>query len=351
MNVKKFRVWLLLMIMFSAIGTMRSPAMEQVVLPVSDHGVTVEFQADIPDGFEEDIELYLNGSPYYMSSASGYHMKVELELGEYEVRVLSYSDLSDRYTFSVQETLDTETDRNITVRVTDTWEGREEGESHAFGEEDHEGWENFEPEMIDLSGGEPYGTVLITSEPYGAVKSASYCLVGEGKVHEIPLKNEYAGCASVRLPVGTYYESGTIQVELAENAMAPEKISYLWQHEDNPGVWGNYYHVEEGKTIRISDLIILMAVDGDMAELNSSALFSRKMVENREYLMESHYQEQLESAFPESYAEGQEESIASAEDVEELPVTDWKKVLVAVLGVVAALAAGFFIFWHRRREE
>ena len=339
------------MIVFSVIGTRMSFAMEQVVLPFSDHGVTVAFQADVPEGFEEDMELYLNGSPYYMTFPSGYQMKVELEPGKYEFRVLSYSDLPGRYSFLAPETLDTETDRDITITVMDTWEGMEEGESHEFGENGQEGWENFEPEFIDLSHGKPYGTILITSEPYGAVRSASLCLVGEGTVYEIPLKNEYAGCARVRLPVGTYYESGTIQVELSKNALAPEGLSYLWQHRDHPGAWGNYYHVEEGKTVRIDDLMIMMVIDGDSAEVNSNALFSRKLVENREYLMESRYQKELESAFQESYRESHEETIASAEPVKESQVADWKEILTIVVGVISVMAAGFSIIWYRRKKQ
>ena len=112
--------------------------------------------------------------------------------------------------------MDTEIDRDITIKVTDTWEDREEGEAHEFGEEEQDGWEEFEPELLDFSDGEPYGTILIDSEPYGAVRMRPSVWVGEGKVYEIPLKNDYAGCARVRLPVGMYYESGTIHVELAE---------------------------------------------------------------------------------------------------------------------------------------
>lgn len=69
---------------------------------------------------------------------------------------------------------------------------------------------------------------------------------------------------------------GTIHVELAENAMASDGLSYLWQHRDNPGGWGSYYQVEEGKTVKISDLMIMMVVDGDIAELNSNAFFQER---------------------------------------------------------------------------
>ena len=72
MRVKKFGVCLLMIFVFSAIGTAVALAMEQVSLPFSGRGVTVSFQANVPDGFEEDMEIYLNGSPYYMSFSSGY---------------------------------------------------------------------------------------------------------------------------------------------------------------------------------------------------------------------------------------------------------------------------------------
>lgn len=349
--MKHFVICLLLVILCmlqSAIGTL---AMENIVLPFSDETVTIRVEAEVPDGFQEDMELYLNGSPYYLSSKSGYRMDIDLEPGEYSIHVLSYSDISGRYSFLAPERLNAETGSKLRITVMDTWDESAEGEVHEFHGGDEEGWEEFEPELIDLSDGRPYGTILISSETYGAVKRVTFCLVGAEKVYEITLKNEYAGCARVRIPVGNYYESGTMHVELAENVEEPEGIAYLWQHKDNRGIWGNYYHVEEGKTIEINDLIIMMAIDGDMAELNSNALFSGTWIKNREYLMESHQQKEMESAFGEGQGENQWETIASAEPMKDLPSIDFWGTIAILIGTLGLIAASFLTFWCRRRKE
>ena len=96
---------------------------------------------------------------------------------------------------------------------------------------------------------------------------------------------------------------------------------------------------------------VSMVMNGDSAELNSNALFSMKLVENREYLMESRYQKELESAFQESYRESHEETIASAEPVKESQVADWKEILTIVVGVISVMAAGFSIIWYRRKKQ
>lgn len=50
----------------------------------------------------------------------------------------------------------------------------------------------------------------------------TYHLVGNDTVYDISLDRDYIGQAKVLLPASSYYESGTIDVELAQDAFAPD---------------------------------------------------------------------------------------------------------------------------------
>lgn len=325
--------------------------MEDITLPFSDDGmVTVHFSANIPENFQKDLEIYLNGSTYYMTFQSGYDTKILLEPGKYDIKILCYGDMTDRYTFDTIDSFHTDYTKDICIMVRDRLEGEVTGEKYEKETKDHGSWREFQPEIYDFSDGKPYGTIFLYSKPYGAVTEATYVLVGEEGLYEIFLKNDYAGCAKIRLPIGSYYESGSIEVNLKENAVAPDGMTFGWQHKDTPGVWGNYYNVQEGQTITIDDLIIMMAVDGHIAELNSNALFSKNLIETRESLMESHYQEALESAFPESYEET--ESIAVAEPVKVSVVNvDFIQIIHVIMTVILWISVIGAVIWYRRNKH
>lgn len=324
-------------------------AMEDITLPFSENGtVTVHFSANTPEGFQKDLEIYLSGSAYYMTFQSGYDTKIQLEPGKYDIKILCYGDMTDRYTFDTIDSFHTDHTKDICIMVRDRLEG-EEGEKYENGLKDHGDWQELQEEIYDFSDGKPYGTIFLYSKPYGAVTEATYVLVGEEGLYEISLKNDYAGCAKIHLPVGAYYESGSMEVNLKGNAVAPYGMTFGWQHKDNPGVWGNYYNVQEGQTLTIDDLIIMMAVDGHIAELNSNALFSKNLIETRESLMESHYQEALESAFPENYEERETIAVAEAVDVSDVHVY-FVPIICMIVTVILLISVIGTVIWCRRTK-
>lgn len=317
-------------------------AMDNITLPAMEEETTVTFRADVPEGFSEDIEIFLNRSPYYMTAQSGYVIKVGLEPAEYEVRVILSGDITNQYQAEYAETINSETEKDITIRITYAPDAdiENDGEEHIL--TDIENLEDVtEPKIYDFSDGKEHGTLLISREQYGAIKTATYRLVGKDTVYDISLDREYMGQAKVLLPVGDYYESGTINVVLAQDATVPDDSHFLWQHESNLGSWGNYYTVSAGETTAINDLVIMISSEGDVFEANSSLLFSKTYSDNHESLAESHRKEALESAFPEIYETSETETIAAVIPVEE-PKTLFffdAVILISVIMVLIILIA------------
>lgn len=329
-----------------------SYAMEKVELPSLDNKELVHFEADVPDGFNYDIEIYLNQSAYYMTNASGYSIDISLVPDEYEVRTIISNDVYDQYQTSHAEILNTTTDSAfyITVTATENAEDLGGGEEHDF--EIHEEVEETipAPQIFDFSGGKEYGTLLISSETYSAIESATFRLVGENDIYDIPLTSEYFGRAEVRLPVGSYYESGSIDVELDQDASLPEGFSFLWQHENKPGVWGDYYDIAAGQSYNLDDLIIVMSSGSTTSEISSDLLFSKTYTENRNSVRERDRQKELESAFPEIYGTSETETIAEAQPVE--PSADYNNIIqIAIITVSVLTVIGIAIAIIRKRKS
>lgn len=345
--------FMLMFMLFTILPCQVVRAMDNITMPVFENETTVIFRADVPEGFARNIEIFLNGSPYYMSVQSGYVIKVDLEPDDYEVRVILSDDIMNQYQANHINAFNPESDREIIIQIIDTLDGSEifeEGEDQCFGNM-QEQEEPFEPEFFDFSDGKEYGTILITREQYGAIKSATYRLVGEDKIYDIPLDRDFMGQAKVLLPVGSYYESGTIDYELDQDAFVPDGTNFLWQHSNNPGNWGDYYTVTGGETITIDDLNISLSLDGHVFEVDSYLLFSKTYNENYESLEEKHRQEALESAFPEKYETSETETIAAVTPVEETDNASLKQILIVSVVVILVIFLIFLIISIKRASK
>lgn len=316
-------------------------AMDHITLPAMKDAVTVTFHADVPEGFARDIEIFLNGSPYYMTAQSGYTTAVSLEPDHYEIKVILTDDIMNQYQTNYVESFDSKTTKDITIRIIHSLETEleEEGEEHLLS--DIDGLDNAaKPQEFDFSEGKDYGTLLISREQYGAIKSATFRLIGNDTVYDISLDRDNVGQAKVLLPAGDYYESGTIDVELAPDAFVPSDTQFLWQHKGNLGNWGNYYMVSAGETKTIDDLIIMTSTGNRVFEVDSSLLFSKAYHSNYESLAESHRQEALESAFPEKYETTESETIPTVIPVKSSKTPYFTEIVTFVI-IVAVLM--FFI--------
>lgn len=318
--------------------------------PVKEVTITL----DAPEGFQERVEVYLNGSPRPLSydadlENNGYTMHIKLAEGVYDIKILSSTNIDDRYQFEAPVSLDTATDTSLLIQVIDTApEGENELEYDEHDDMVFIETEKIKPLRFDFSEDGPYGTIFVSCKGYGAVQSAVYRLIGERKVCEVTLDREHGFKAEVLLPPGSYYESGTMDVNLDVDAQCPDGTRFLWAHADNMGFFGNYYDVTAETTSTINDLIIMMSYDGEIEEINSNTLFRSTLMDNYLSAQESHVQKELESAFPESFSET--ETIPVAEPIVE-GQNHLKKITMIALMVLAILAiASLTIISYRRRK-
>lgn len=314
----------------------------------------VTITLDAPEGFQERVEVYLNGSPKPLSynadlENNGYTMHIKLAEGIYDVKILSSTNIDDRYRFEAPENLDTATDTSLSIQVIDTApEGKDEPEYDEHYDMEFEEMEKIDPLQFDFSEGGPYGTISVSCKGYGAVQSAVYCLVGESKVYEVTLDRGHGFESEVMLPPGSYYESGTMDVNLDVDAQCPDGTRFQWAHVDNMGFFGNYYDVTDGATSTVNDLIIMMSYDGEIEEVNSNILFRSTLMDNYLSAQESHVQKELESAFPESFSET--ETIPAAEPIIENQ-NHLKKIIMVVFTVFAVLVIiSLGIISYRRKK-
>ena len=331
----------------------------EVIPDFEPQGSTKEITiiAEVPEGFEERIEIYLNGAPRAMSydqdlEYMGYQMKIPLVPDHYDVSVISTTDFDKRYQFHTIKMFDAKVSDLLTIQVIDTWE---EGSSDLHDEHiDMEVEEiNIEPSIYDFSAEEPSGTIHIQCKTYAAVESVAFCLVGDEKAYDIVLDRQHMFEAIVTVPIGFYFESSTIQVVLDPDARAIEGMNFLWGHETNPGFWGNYYEILKDDRIQINDLLIQMAYQGEVEEISSNMLFRSTLMENYIHAYENHVSDELESAFPDGIVVEETETIAVAlpvpDEIEE--PTKGKIPFLLPVCIVILMVAGSLLYFRRKREN
>lgn len=316
--------------------------------------------------FTERVELYVDGYPatafWYDESLenNGYKGFVSAKPGTHGLRVFSSTDVSDSYDFEYPETFNTDKDKEKGIQIkvvaapdnsgddgeySGHEEGAERGEMH--------GAEILVPSQYDFSDGTESGTIHIEAKNYGAVKTLTYRLVGKDRVYDITLDNDHVFEADVILPVGQYYESGELDVGLAENAVARSDVHFSWAHKNNPSFFGSYYEVTNGNTINITDLIVNMTQGNETTELNSEILFADKREKNRVQAQQEHQQEELQSAFPETYgSDGASAPTIATAETTDTKHFDLRKIIVPILAcaVVFGVAAGGIYLIRKKKR-
>lgn len=299
----------------------------------------IKIVAEVPDNFKERIEIYFNGVPRSLSydadlPNNGYTMQINIEPDVYKIKVISSTNIDKRYEFYTLGEFDAENNGLLNIKVVDTWE------SESVADYDEHADMVFEeikihPLEYDFAGDAPYGTIHIICKTYAAVESVVFRLVGGDSVFDVVLDRDHMFEAIVKLPIGSYYESSTISVDLDQDTRAIEGVDYLWAHKENLGFFGIYYEISEGSTSYINDLMIQMMYQGEIEEFNSNILFRPTLVDNYLNVRESHVSEELESAFPDGGYEEETETIATAEQIPEAEIS-------FQLGYIFAMAAGIF---------
>lgn len=357
--MKKSKLTLFLAMIFMQLTVVNASAMDitQASETAMDK-VTVTLNCD--ESFSERVEIYFDGIPrtalWYDPDMeqNGYHRTVYIERGEYDLKVLSSTDIDDQYEFTTAKSINTEKEDSITIQVS---------ENDTIDEAEYEGDEHLphempeaplvEPAYYDFSEGKPAGTMTIEAVNCAAVKSLVYTLVGEDNIYEITLDNDHVFQATVDLPLGSYYESSTIQIELDPDAYANEGVEFLWVHKNNVGFFGNYYDITENNIVSVDDLTVYMVKDGEQMEINGNVLFGEKRADNVIQAQQEHQQKELESAFPELYEtkESETETIATALPIEESAPADYLHIVIIVsLLLVIIIVATVCVTRFRRKH-
>ena len=331
---------------FAANAAISATAMD-ATLPVinEDEYADVTITANVPDDFTEDITVYFGDIPevlYYSPSkgADSYTVEFQVEKGEYDINVVSYTDINNSYSYETVSTFNTSNESTLEINVNENSDNNSEYEEEIS---DHEGLEFYTPEtesaLFDFSNGESYGTLNVKAENFSAIKSFTFTLNGDGN-YTITLDREHLFEAEVRLPEGSYYEISTTDIELDEDAFLPDGMSLILAHPENLGNFGNYYNISPG-SVSEADLTILMIYNSEVNEFNSNLLFMSTMQENKEKAAENHREQIMESVFGES----ETETIASAEPEEsnELPMKAITSVAVVLL-IICAVAIPVYIY-------
>jgi len=328
-------------------------AMSDITLPTTpENSFRVTITVDYPDDFNEKVELHVDGSTYYILQQDGYSTEISLAPGSHTMKVLSPTNISKRYAFEYPGTLQLDANENVIIIVHDTTKATDdEEELHDNGETAAREEETMPaPEEFDFSDGKNYGTIIISRKTYPAIQNATLRLVGNEDIYDIDLLQSYMGRSIVKLPPGSYYESSSISVELDSAATKPEDLSFLWAHEGDLSFFGYYYEIEAGETIHLDDLMIMMSQNSNITEVNSNALFLPQLLSTLESVRESHWQEELESAYPERFETEESETIATAEPIQNTN-NGSAALIVIVIVLFAILAGGTLLIWHRKTKH
>lgn len=316
----------------------------------------VRFTLNAPEGFHERVEVYLNREEHPMYDGY-YEMTLSLDEGEYDVVVLSSTDVTDRYEFQYDKSFNTDDTSHFTITAVAADAGEAEPSDDQFpgdsGFTNVEGDSMLNPEAAgyDFSNGAESGTISIACRDYPAFQSVSFSLVGD-KIYTIELKRENGFSANVRLPIGSYYESSDFDCTLSEGIKA-DSINFSWQHEGKIGSFGRYYEVTENSAQELNDLVIYMVYNGDIAEVDTDVLADEVTFNEKLEAKNKHNLEELQEAFPGDYDETEPETIAEAEPVEEqdeMNILAMAAAAAAVFGAAVMIAIVMMIIKKRKND-
>ena len=322
--------------------------------------VDVTFVADTPAGCHINLQVYWDGVPVRLAfdesrPGNGYTTTVKVEPGVHRIVVMSSSDTEGRYSFRYSGTLDTSAGREFHVLVTD-----EQGEDAKAEEEDgHDPGSREEaqavtfPEEFDFTGDETAeaGQITVCMRPCAAVKSVTYTLSGAMDC-DIVLSRDHGFEARAYVPAGEYREAVLKEIVLDEDVLA-DGYTFSFKHAEHPDFYGWTYLVKAGENRDITDLILMMNVNGTVTEADSSLLFAPGLLENRAGAVDEHVMEELREKIPDDYPKETETiPVFIPETVSEEPETaGMNRRAVICIGILAVMVVAFVIVFCRLRKR
>ncbi len=320
---------------------------------ITSYAKEVTFSLDAPEGFNKKVEIYLNQDPHPIAPGDT-EMTLNLKEKVYDVFVMSSNDISESYSFSYPETLDVSTTDHIDIKVTDISAiydeliENEQNHEHLFDDSQEELQQTIEPMQYDFSEeGKASATIHVQGPFNAAFKSVTYQFIGE-HVYNIKLDRDHNFEAYAILPVGKYYETETVNAELDEDANAGH-VFFIWTHGADEEDCHKYYTLNEGDTLEINDIKIMMVgINGDVYEANSKLLFSEKLLENYKTAVDNHVERTLQEQFPEDYKEPTI-AIAEAKPKEEKETFNYTYIIIGA--VILIVIAGTVVLFIKKKSE
>lgn len=277
------------------------------ITAISENAKNVTIQVNVPEGFDQRVDVYLNKDPHGVTASDDYSITIPVDAGTYDIHVILPTDVMEQYVATAQETLDVRADTTLIVNVSanpDYWKTSGSQAEEPDNTETNEVYENFElevtPAVYDYSDGKESGTIHIRTEHYGVFESLTYHLVGD-EVYDIVLDMDHSFEAIVTLPVGEYYETGTMEYKTCDWVPEDLDITFKWEHKDNVGAFGRYFTIKTGETVEDTDLIIYMANSTETAEVDANQINSGRVIKEQIEAEQRHENEQLRKAFPDEF--------------------------------------------------
>lgn len=262
-----------------------------------DTDVPLKIKLNVPDGFEDDITVYLNGIPRYFNHQegkenNGYSSETAIQPGIYKIDALDESDVMNRYSFTKPDSYDTSSDKPLTITVKDNMPDMVEDDdpAHDYVEGTEAPTETHEAATADLSGGSEYGTLHIKMVPCEALQSVEITFKGDdGKKYPVTLVKEHNYESYVKLPVGTYTEQQGTNVILINGRTIPDGMTFNLAHHDDIKAFGKNYVVSTNTESKFTDLTLIVNYKGASQEITTAFMDSFEIKRLSESMEASRY--------------------------------------------------------------
>ena len=192
------------------------------ITEINEQAKNVTIQVNVPEDFDQRVDVYLNKEAHGITAGDGYSITIPVDAGTYAIHVILPKDAMEQYVATAQEALNVRTDTTLIVNVSanpDYGKNSDGQVEEPDSAETNEVYENFEledePAVYDYSDGKESGTIHIQAKNYGVFESLTYHLVGKD-VYDIVLDMDHDFEAIVTLPVGEYYETGTMEYKTCD---------------------------------------------------------------------------------------------------------------------------------------
>ena len=298
------------------------------ITEINEQAKNVTIQVNVPEDFDQRVDVYLNKEAHGITAGDGYSITIPVDAGTYAIHVILPKDAMEQYVATAQEALNVRTDTTLIVNVS---------ANPDYGKNS------------DYSDGKESGTIHIQAKNYGVFESLTYHLVGKD-VYDIVLDMDHDFEAIVTLPVGEYYETGTMEYKTCDWVPESLDMTFKWEHKDNIGAFGQYFTIKDSTTVEDTDLIVYMVNSAETTEVDANQINSGRVIEDQIDAEQKHENEQLKKAFPDEFPS----ETATAETIPTVEITekesfDFAKAAKIAGAVIIGAAIGVCVYYRKKK--